>query len=194
VLQKKKKRKLKIPILVSFLFFVSFLSFFLSPSFLLSFFFHGTVCEFIFDCLFNSGPCAYKESTLPLEPCLQPFLFRVICHIGSHAFAKAGLGLRSSYLCFPYSWDDINVPPYPAFFLRWGLPFSPGWPQTSNLPISASWEAVITEALSLVFLNTFFFPDQGFEFVLARQALYHLSHPYFQSFFFLFLFFGSTEV
>jgi hypothetical protein len=41
-------------------------------------------------------------------------------------------GLRSSYLCFPYSWDGRYIPPCPV--TGWdgvSQTFCPGWPQTS---------------------------------------------------------------
>jgi hypothetical protein len=44
-----------------------------------------------------------------------PALFGlVVFHIGSHAFAHAGLGSRSSYLCLLSSWDNRCALGHPA--------------------------------------------------------------------------------
>jgi hypothetical protein len=89
---------------------------------------------------------ALARQVLPLGPRLESFFALVILEIGSHFFFPGRSGPRLSY--FTFSAIPRMTGMYhqtQRFLLRWGLMnFCTGWPQTENLPISASQVARIS--------------------------------------------------
>jgi hypothetical protein len=101
-------------------------------------------CSFLVDgtgvwtlCLLGQG--------FTLEPLPSPFCFSYFSNRVLHLFLGQR-GLRSSYLCFLIGMTGAMCHHTQLFYwLNRGFPSFNDWPQTSVLPISTSWVAVITE-------------------------------------------------